>query len=417
MELLLLKLVGLTRPLASMEYAEPVFAILGVGLFVLLLGGVLIRAAVQQTVRFTAIDLFAVAFAFWALAGWVSYYEEARFSELLKLVLPVLSYTVVKNIVPDRASYRRVVLWILVGFAIPTLVSAALIVAKHPTAVDMVNYWTEVTRWKGVYTHSHNLGHSMTLFLMAMVLYVSLRDARDERWRLGANAVLVALGAVALFCLFMSQVRSAVLGLVVFLALYTFFARRRLFLLGTAAAALLVVATLPYWFAAMFPEFEVSRPGAEVDVLDLGSGRPRFWLNDLEIYAGLPVDQKLLGLGTGAGFADGEQLLGHNDWLGLLTQTGLIGVLLFLGLQLAILRAILRLPASERYFFLALFAAVNVMMAVSNSYAWRIQVSQLYYILLAFIEVPVGSARPAAQEAGGERGRRTELGTAAIARR
>jgi hypothetical protein len=37
--------------------------------------------------------------------------------------------------------------------------------------------------------------------------------------------------------------------------------------------------------------------------------------------------------------------------------------------------------------FLAMFGAVSVMMAVSNSYVWRIQVSQLYYMVLAYIEV------------------------------
>jgi hypothetical protein len=41
----------------------------------------------------------------------------------------------------------------------------------------------------------------------------------------------------------------------------------------------------------------------------------------------------------------------------------------------------------ERGIFIALFVSVVVMMAVSNSYIWRIQVSQLYYMILAFIEI------------------------------
>lgn len=408
MELILLQIAAFIRPLASMEYAEPLFAALGVGLFGLLLGGLLIRAAVQQTLRFSTVDTFVVAFSIWALTGTAIYYQDARVGELLKLVLPILSYTVVKNIVPDREAYRRLVVWILVGFSIPAILSVALIALNHPSAVDMVNYWTDVTRWKGVYTHSHNLGHSMTLFLMTIVLYLSLRERAGSpgSWaRRATNGALLAAAAVAAFGLYMSQVRSAVLGLMVFFALYTFLTHKRVFLLAAGATTVIAVATLPYWFAAMFPELDLRRRGVEVDTLDLGSGRPRFWLNDLSIYGQLPLDQKLAGVGAGVTYVESAQgeLLGHNDWLGLLTQTGLIGLLLFVGLQIAVLRTIFRMPAPARHVFLALFAAVNVMMAVSNSYVWRIQVAHLYYILLAFIEVPVAATRPAVKEFRRER--------------
>lgn len=60
---------------------------------------------------------------------------------------------------------------------------------------------------------------------------------------------------------------------------------------------------------------------------------------------------------------------------------------MFAVVQVLMLRAIWRLPAPDRYVFLALFGAVNVMMFVSNSYAWRIQVAHPYYMMLAFIEL------------------------------
>jgi hypothetical protein len=62
-------------------------------------------------------------------------------------------------------------------------------------------------------------------------------------------------------------------------------------------------------------------------------------------------------------------------------------VVIFAWLQIAILRTILKLAPPEKYLFGALFGAVTIMMLVSNSYAWRIQVSQLYYMVLAYIEI------------------------------
>jgi O-antigen ligase len=124
--------------------------------------------------------------------------------------------------------------------------------------------------------------------------------------------------------------------------------------------------------------------------MSLGSGRPVFWLHDILVIAERPIDQKLAGAGIGnrAGIGAAEDLVyGHNDWLEMATQTGLIGFALFAMLQVLLLKAILRISGKERYGFLALFASVNVMMFVSNSYAWRIQVGHLYYMMLAYAEL------------------------------
>ena len=91
--------------------------------------------------------------------------------------------------------------------------------------------------------------------------------------------------------------------------------------------------------------------------------------------------------------SDGSGIGGHSGWLRVLLETGIIGFALFAWFQILILRAILRMRGRERYVFLALLAAVNTMMLVSNSYALRIQVSQLYYIILAFIEIPPNRAQ------------------------
>src|SRR5690606_22132336 len=118
---------------------------------------------------------------------------------------------------------------------------------------------------------------------------------------------------------------------------------------------LVAAATVPYWLPALLPEVAMMRQGIELDVMDLGSDRPRYWLNDLMVFADLPLDRKLAGVGIGAiaEHSIGPRLYGHNDWLQILTQTGLVGLVLFLALQVAVLRRILRSHAEERPLFLA----------------------------------------------------------------
>jgi len=257
----------------------------------------------------------------------------------------------------------------------------------------MEMYQTGLLRWQGAYNGSHSLGHSMTLLLMTSVLYVTLRGKHEgERHGVSPqakNVLLAFLGAIALYCLYMSQVRTAVLGLLFFLGLYGYMQNKKALLLGGAALAVVAVAAAPIWIPALLHEFAPDRRGGAPELMQMGSGRPTRWANDIAMYAQLPIDQQIAGIGIGVrSTSEDDAVGGHSDWLRILWDTGIIGFVLFAWLQILILRAILRMRGSERHVFLALFAAVNVMMLVSNSYTLRIQVGQLYYMILAFIEIP-----------------------------
>jgi O-antigen ligase len=393
MELILLKLVALARPLISMRFGEEFFAIFGIGLFAILAGAVLMRAATQKSLRLSPIDGLILAFTTWCIARAVIYIDASYISQLAKLLVPLLSYIVVKNVVPDREEYRRMIFWIIVGLSVPTLLSAGMIAIGSPEAVDKVKYQTGLTRWQGVYTNPHNFGHSMTLLLMTSVLYVSLWG-RHEGKRHGVsprveNVLLGFLGATALYCLYRSEVRTAVLGLLIFLGLYGYMQNKKALLLGGTALAVVAVLAAPYWIPHLLHEFDPDRRGGEPTVMEMGSGRPTRWANDIKMYATLPIDQEIAGIGVGVrSTSEDETVGGHSDWLRILWDTGMVGFVLFAWLQILILRAILRMRGRERHVFLALFVAVNVMNAISNSYIARIQVGQLYCMILAFIEIP-----------------------------
>ena len=389
MELLLLKLVCLMRPLASMAYAEVVFDIAGAGLFAFLVLALLSDGAVRKSLNFSVVDLLIGMFAIWCLTVYVVYFEEADIAHVVKMLIPLLSYTVVKNVVKDRTQYAKLLLWMIIGFSVPLIVSAGLIAAGK--GVDYVSYWTGIPRWQGVYTASHNLGHSMTLFLIVVVLYVQMTKERSiagaASWP--KNVLLASLTGVALFCLYKSQVRSAILGLIVFIGIYLYFFNKKLLIVGAITVTAVALLLLPYWLPVLLPDVWLLEKGRDHSLMGLGSGRPRFWLSDITQFVALPVDQLLAGVGIGRNYHQQDlDLEGHSDWLEILTNTGIIGFILFATLQIFLLRAILKMQVRERFIFLAMFFAVNVMMLVSNSYVWRIQVSHLYYMMLAFVELP-----------------------------
>lgn len=387
----MLKLVAVLRPLASMKYAENYFEIVGVGLFALVIVGILSYCAVRKTLTLSAIDLLIFGFAIWCLTVYLAYFEVTGIKSVVVILIPLFSYTVVKNVVKDRAQYMGLLFWMIAGFLIPVLLSAVLIITGK--GVDYVSYWTGITRWQGVYTHSHNLGHSMTLFLITLVLYLHLSAENGDRGAVKSRKAtyisFAVLAAVAIYCLYMSQVRSAILGLMVFVVMYLYAFNKKLLIVGATALTVVAVLSLPYWMPVLLPDVWLMERGQDTSLMGLGSGRPRFWLNDITQFVALPVDQLLAGFGIGREYKDGDLfLMGHSDWLEILTNTGIIGFILFATLQFFMFRAILKMQGREKYIFLAMFFAVNTMMLVSNSYAWRIQVSHLYYILLAFIEIP-----------------------------
>jgi O-antigen ligase len=392
MELFLLKFVALFRPLVSLNYAATVFEVAGSALFGALIVALLAIGAVRKSLKFSFVDAAIITFTLWCLAIYIIYFESARLKEVAKLVIPLLSYIAVKNVVRNRQEYEALLRWILVGFAVPIALSMVLIL--NGSGVDYVSYWTNLERWRGAYEGAHSLGHSMALFLIILAIYANFTGiigaaAGKEGRKLPEKLALLLLAAMALYCLYMSQVRSAVVGLITFTSIYLFFINRKLLFIAAASVGAVAVLTVPVWLPALLPEFAMREKGIAVETMELGSGRPSMWLNDLIVFAQSSIDQQLAGVGIGNRGQDSEDfiLYGHNDWLELLTQTGIVGVVIFAWLQIAILRTILKLAPPEKYLFGALFGAVTIMMLVSNSYAWRIQVSQLYYMVLAYIEI------------------------------
>lgn len=355
------------------------------------------------------LDIVMYAYIFWCFTVYLAYLEKSQLRDALKFALPFFTFIVVKNSIRSREQFIKYLKMMLIGFSIPIIVTTILIAAKQ--GLDDENYWTGILRYKGAYPNPHDLGHNMALFIMIAVLYWVMRNEhartlvgnvrayrRYVRWNLWVQVLLGLLVALALFSLYKSVVRTAFLGLAIFVFLFLFFYNKKWLLVAGAAVTLAVVLMWSVWSLIFFDVVQVYEGKQSAE--HFGSGRPEIWEHNWKIFSEMPIDRQLAGVGIGnRGFVQTE-IRGneniwnsHNDFLEVMIQTGYIGIFLYLVMQILILAAILRVRGRERYVFFAIFVAVTFMNFSSNSYVSRVGLGQELYMILAYIQaVPAMAA-------------------------
>lgn len=136
---------------------------------------------------------------------------------------------------------------------------------------------------------------------------------------------------------------------------------------GRLIAAMITLAITATVAATYVPEKVVERlatTSSDISRLSFG-GRFKFWVAGLEAFTHKP----LMGYGTG-GFVraiypilGSVSLVAHNSFISLLVEEGIVGLLLYLTMMLAVLGAVLRLPKFDRRFALLLLATLFVAMS------------------------------------------------------
>lgn len=370
-----------------------VFAIFATGLLII---AFILKIISSKTLNISVVDFFLFSFIVWVFFIYVLYIDRSNLKDAAKFVLPFVTYFVLKNVITDTRRYAKLVKIMLVGYSIPILASAFLIVQGK--SLYTVLYWNNLARFKGIYVNSHDLGHCMALFCMLLVIYAVV-CAEDRKLipitRQRLFFVLVCTMSIfALYCLWKSYVRTCLLGLIVFIYYYLFRVNKKLLVIFTGVMCFVGVLFAAILYTVFYDMVDSAsgRDAAE----NFGSGRPYIWRHNLTEFSMQPIDGILAGVGVGNTWSHtkkktevvGEMLNSHNDFLDVLTQTGLVGFLLFMSFQFCLLRKILALNGRVRFVFLAFFLSVALMNFASNSYITRFGLGQMFYSILCFVEIP-----------------------------
>jgi O-antigen ligase len=370
-------------------FAILLFAILGIAFAA--------NAAMRRQVRFTEIDLVIGAFVVWCVAVYLVYIDKSHAREVIKLVFPLFVYVVTKNVLRNAEQYRKMLWLMIVAFTVPVAASTVLIVLGK--GIDGVNYWTDSARYEGAYDGAHNLGHNMMFLLMLIAVYLTVSRSEDHQRLLALGPVkkiyLAGMAASGFFGLLMSQTRTQLLGFVVFFSYYMFTFHRRVFYIAGAGLTAVLIVFSPVLkdtsvVRGLLYDFDKVGTGMWSEE-ELASGRPRIWKHNLTIFENMPIDRQIAGVGIGNKliFGGTEGVIdSHNDYLELLMHTGVIGLVLYLAMQLLMLVRLLRLPGPEKHAFLGMFIAVSIMNFSSNSYVTRTAIAQLFFLVLTYIELP-----------------------------
>ncbi len=401
MEYFLLQIFAFFRPILFINVPVKIagfnlFEITAIIFFIVLSISFIYNIALTRDLRFSVIDFAIVGFILWCVSIYIVYIESAKIGALAKLVIPPFTYIVAKNILVNTEQYLRIIRLLIIGFFIPIVASAMLIMSGK--GVDIVNYWTQVTRYGGVYNGAHSMAHNMTFLLMLVTLYVSIKTVEGGAAHRGVKKLekmgYIALSIVAIYNIYKGGVRTTIVGLLVFLAIYLYNYYRKSLLVLVVVGAILAILFSPVLIHYLAYDYEKVKSG-EWSADQLGSGRPSIWMAKLSAFSRVSFDKQIAGVGLGNRDKDlgldtesWGQLDSHNDFLEILVQTGIVGLFLFLLLNYLILRKILGLERRSRYLFLSLFVAVMVMNFVSNSYVNRFGLGQMFYLVLSYIELP-----------------------------
>ena len=340
--------------------------------------------------RVNAIDIVVMMYVFWCVGIYIAYIDRSHIQDLLKFTIPLLTYIVVRNTIKSPQQYLKLIWVMIVAYSVPIVLSAIFVLLHKGVYVQ--NYWTGLYRYTGTFPNPHDFGHSMALYFYICAIYVTLLKVKfNISVSTAKKYFMLAVGIFALFCLYKSYVRTAFVGLVIFTFIYFYFYNKKVLIVGGGVLVLAVVASWSVWTLIFHDVVDVAKGDRDAD--RIASGRPFIWKHNLDEFSKLTFDRKLAGVGLGNRSnvltTHGKENFwnSHNDYLEIMIQTGIIGLLIFVLLQLLIIRAIFRLPKQERNVFLAFYFAVFCMNFASNSYIDRFGLAQTFYMLLAYIEI------------------------------
>lgn len=347
-----------------------------------------------------SLDRVMIFLIFWCLVVSVIRYEVTDFRLLMKWILPFVLYVLLRKVILNPREYLLCLRAMILGFLVVVVVNSVVIFRGG--GLIGISYWTGLARYYGLYQGSHEFGHNMAFIIMLIPAYFILSTVftgrsewKKKTWVLLASIVLFPL---AIYGLFKSGVRTAIVGVVVYSMVLLFIYSKRLFALYIISASAALVIGLSF-FTLLFSDLPGLPTAADKGI---ASGRPDIWRHNLKIFSDLDIGEKMIGIGPGNiltsrematkfqgvdMLADDEAMDSHNDFLKALMETGIVGLLAVVVFYLMLMRKALAIAGPARAVYVAIIAAVIIMNIASNSYLSRFGMGQMFAMLMLGLDM------------------------------
>ncbi|MBT3219213.1 MAG: O-antigen ligase family protein [Proteobacteria bacterium] len=326
---------------------------------------------------------FVLPFLLFVLAVFLSALQDMdiRFTSanVAKYISPILVMFLVSTLFEQH--HRRIIINIILLLAIVPILFGFL----HLATGQMQEMWLDgYFRLRGGYHNIHNAAHTMAFFFCLSLFVAATRTSKKE------IAAILAFGGLCFILMFLTYVRTPMLGIAAFIPVFLLVERRWGLLALSVGAGLMAFAynsTVAERFGDVFLFFSSAQPD---QMGQLGSGRIGVWLDSLEDFVRYPMFSLLFGVGMRGPLILGQEGLdSHNDYLLLLYTFGPIGVMTHLLFQVHVFFNCLWLRRHSIdpwvYHFANFNIALGVMVIVTNivssSYVTRINIAVFFWSL------------------------------------
>jgi O-antigen ligase len=176
------------------------------------------------------------------------------------------------------------------------------------------------------------------------------------------------------YCLYQSHTRTALIGFVLFWSIFLWGNYKRIFLIGG-----ILVLILSFFFLGNISRL-IWKKEKQADINVATSGRIGIWENYYQTFKDSSIPEKFLGRGLGwknpgPGF--------HNDYLKLLLNLGIIGLILYLILLFSLLYDIYMCKERKiKYIFGGIVISLSIINFGSNTVISRFELSQYFWMIM-----------------------------------
>jgi len=248
------------------------------------------------------------------------------------------------ELAPTPERVRRLLAAFALGGFVPALATIGLFIQSRGS----------LRRFSAAGADPNSLAMTLAL-VMPIAWYLSLTTQRPlRRWIYRAYIPIGLLAAT------LTGSRGGMLAWIVALSIIPLTMKLSP---GRLAAVMGMLALSAVLLVTYVPENIVERLGSTSSSLQGGGlgGRLKFWIAGLHAFQFKP----LAGYGVGRFISaitpelGANALVAHNSFISVLVEEGLIGLILYCSMLLAVFRTVLDLPSLERRFALVLFATLN----------------------------------------------------------
>jgi O-antigen ligase len=328
-------------------------------------------------------DKLSLTIIIFSLYILVSYSWGSSIREVSRVILPFLSFYLIRVAVSSRKQLEIIAIFFILGFSVAILYSLYNILFGD--TLQQVVYQTTIERYSGGFSGVHSMAHTMCFFSFVYSFFYFAINQKNKIYQL-INFILLI---ISFYCAYKASVRTVFLGLICF---WSFYLMVQNFKTKIVSITLIIFCSLFFitYIQNIFWQTEKMSIRDKENLDKASSGRTMIWKNNLDVFINkYSIEEKIIGIGLGNENKNLESNSGfvfssHNDFLTLLMTLGLLGLFFYLVLIILIIRDIIVFKISKKLkiYYIGVVASVMVMNFVSNSYINRFQLAQMFWLLI-----------------------------------